>query len=107
MSLRLTIAGVHEETALRRSGATLLGSLAASLVTTALVAIGLAHPVANRRNGALELASQLPGRAARSDQLDHLTPVLRRVSGMCFRHLNTSSTHSEGVHQNGSTPVKC
>jgi len=61
------------------------------VLTTALVALGLTYPVADRRNGALELASQLPGHAARANQLNHLAPILRRVTQSSPQHPDTSS----------------
>ena len=56
------------------------------VLTTPLVSIRLAHPVADRRRGALELTGQLPGRAARANQSDAHT-IWRRYSGAyggCF-----------------------
>ena len=44
-----------------------------------LVAVRMAHPVADRLERALELLNQLPGRATRLHQIHHPTPVLRRV----------------------------
>ena len=58
------------------------------------------------RGGPLELAGQFRGRAARADQLDYLTPLLRRVRGMSFRHRNTSCPQSESVHHIGANPVR-
>ena len=57
-----------------------------AVLATTLVTVSLAHPVADCRSGALELASQLPGRAPRPDQLHHLAPVVRRVRRMCLCH---------------------
>ena len=57
------------------------------------------------RGGPLELAGQFRGRAARADQLDYLTPLLRRVRGMSFRHRNTSCPQSESVHHIGANPA--
>ena len=55
---------------------------------------------------ALVLASQLPGRATRVHQLNHLTPVLRRVGRMTSRHSDTSFAQYSGVHQSGATSDK-
>ena len=75
-----------------------------TVLTTALVAVRLTHPIADRRGGALELASQLSRRAARADQLHHLASVLRRVRRLFLRHVDTSSAQCPGVHQSGATP---
>src|SRR5271170_3176747 len=50
------------------------------------VPLGLLHPSGNRLCGRLELTRQLFGRAARSHQIDHLSPELRRISGSVTRH---------------------
>ena len=42
-----------------------------TVLTTALVAVRLTHPIADRRSAALELALQPSGRAARSNRLHH------------------------------------
>ncbi len=97
------VARLHSRKTIRSSSSTL--RTPQTVLTTALVPIGLAYPVANRRSEALKLASQLPGRAARADQLDHLAPLRRRVRGMSLCHLNTSCAQSEGVHKNGANPV--
>ena len=52
----------------------------------------------DRLRRALVLASRLPGRAARMHQLNHLTPVLRHVGWMGFRHRDTSFAQYSGVH---------
>ena len=45
-----------------------------TVLTTALVAVRLTHPIADRRSAALELALQPSGRAARANRLHHPSP---------------------------------
>jgi hypothetical protein len=45
----------------------------------ASVTIGLRHPIVDQLRRRLELAGQLFGPAARSHQLNHLLPELRRI----------------------------
>ena len=81
------------------------GTGAAEPLDDDLVAIRLAHPIADRRGAALELAGQLPGRATRANQLHRLAPARRRGRRWLLRQRNTSSAQSSGVHQTGAAPT--
>ena len=67
-----------------------------TVLTTARVAVRLTYPIADRRSRALELASQLTGRAARANQSDAHT-IWRRYSGAyggCFFDMWTPPLHN-------------
>lgn len=51
-----------------------------------IIAFGLLHPVHNGLRGRFEITRQLFRRSARSDQLDHLSPELRRISSSKTGH---------------------
>src|SRR4029077_10772137 len=72
----------------------------------ARVAIGLTNPVPDRLGGRFELARQLLRCSPRSDQINHLSPELRRVGSMTLRHRWHLLLKWKGVHQTGSTPKR-
>ena len=81
-----------------------------TVLATPFIAVRLTDSVAHLLRRALELASQLPGRATRPHQGDAHTIwrrySLRRAGGTSFCHRDTSSAQWSGVHQNGATPLR-
>ena len=81
-----------------------------TVLATPFIAVRLTDPVAHRLRRALELASQLSGRATRPHQSDAHT-IWRRYSGAqggtSFCHRDPSSAQWSGVHESGATPGTC
>src|SRR6516162_7922665 len=72
--------------------------------SAAVIAIGLTNPVPDRLGGRFELARQLFRGSPRSDQINHLSPELRRIGSVTLRHRWHLLLKWKGVHRTGSIP---
>src|SRR6516162_9756063 len=76
-----------------------------AVLSAAVIAIGLSHPVPDRLGGRFELARQLFRGSPRSDQINHLSPERRRIGSVTLRHRWHLLLKWKGVHRTGSIPV--
>src|SRR6202030_3038399 len=75
-----------------------------ALRSAAFIAIGLSHPAPDRLGSRFEFARQRLRCSPRSDQINHLSPELRRIGSVTLRHRWHLLLKWKGVHQTGSTP---
>src|ERR1700720_2924242 len=76
-----------------------------ALRTAAFIAIGLSHPAPDRLGSRFEFARQRLRCSPRSDQINHLSPELRRIGSVTLRHRWPLFAKGKGAHQPGSTPL--
>src|SRR6516162_4111111 len=77
-----------------------------AVLSAAVIAIGLSHPVPDRLGGRFELARQLFRGSPRSDQINHLSPERRRIGSVTLRHRGHLLLKWKGVHRTGSIPLR-